>query len=1144
MKIAACYIVKDEGDELRRSLESVVSSVDEIVVADTGSQDNTVEVAQAFGARILSYPWRNHFGDARNFVLEQVESQWIIFLDADESFLHPEKVRTAIEDYLNKEPHADAMMLLRYNVDGKYEESTDLALRVLRNAPDLRYKGSIHEHLQKAHGARALELVFTDERLAISHTGYSASRKKDKALRNLVLLEKEVEANGGVSNPFLDGHLADSYYIIGDYRRALECVLRAIDSDVRFIGAQGSKYHIALESMRRLGMPPEDMLPLVRLAVRELPELPEFYGEQGIILSAMGRLEEAKVFLKKAISIHETHPVNYRESSYFSKNALAIVYQRLGEIAHLQGEEEQAEAYFQKALSIAPKNVSVTETYERFRKEREEKRIFISACYIVRNEAENLARSLESIKGEADEILVADTGSEDDTVSVAKRYGARVLSFPWIGDFSAARNFVLEHARGEWILFLDADEYFAEKTSGKLRELLKKCTDADQLLLFWRNIDADTGEVLLDSYAPRIFRNGPEFRYEGRIHEELRQGGEIIQRACTVPKESFILMHTGYSQSVNRGKAERNLALLLEELKTAKHPELLYMYLTEAYEGVGDDENAIKYAEKDIATGRKSVIYASRSYRVLLRILAKRPKEIERRTQAAARAVRDFPEIPEFHAEYAECLAQHGRFREAVTELDLAEQCLNQPGGLEPMLFPDEMRPMLEERRRFFQSCLDGEAQLNKDRSLRPSQSSPVRKFGRGNGKVLVSACVITKDEEENLPLWLESAGEIADELVVVDTGSNDGTVGLAKAAGARVEHFRWVNDFSAAKNYAISKTKGDWILFLDADEYFPKEQRSMVRDAIERYRMHPRVTELVFLRVNIEKETGRDQGTSMYVTRCFRNRDWLRYEGKIHENLTDISGRGRQVKQYVEGVVIYHTGYSDAVVRDKLRRNLFFLQEKERLGEKEALDDYYFADCHYGLGEYEKASEYAQKTIQEGIEPVGLEERPYSILVQSLMLLKRSREEIVAAFENATKRFPLDARFYMLWGIFDRENGADDEAEKHFLRGWELYQRAQRENPFKASQAAIFLPTACFSLGEYAAGKGMVREAADYLIEGLKLSNRNAPALRLLCHLLEGAPLEETASLLEVLYDKDRDGDFLSETLGGTGLWETMSKK
>ncbi len=406
-----------------------------------------------------------------------------------------------------------------------------------------------------------------------------------------------------------------------------------------------------------------------------------------------------------------------------------------------------------------------------------------------------------------------------------------------------------------------------------------------------------------------------------------------------------------------------------------------------------------------------------------------------------------------------------------------------------------------------------------------------------------ISACVVVKNEEVNLPLWLESMQDIADELVVVDTGSIDRTVQLAEAAGARVEHFQWINDFSAAKNYAISKAKGDWILFLDADEYFPKEQRSMVRDAIERYRMHPRVTELVFLLVNIEKETGRDQGTSMYVTRCFRNREWLRYEGKIHENLTDISGRGRRVKQYVEGVVIYHTGYSDAVVRDKLRRNLFFLQEKERLGEKETLDDYYFAECHYGLSEYEKAAEYAQKTIQEGIEPVGLEERPHSILVQSLMLLKRPREEIIAAFEAATGKFPLDARFYMLLGISDREHGDDSAAEAHFKQGVKLYQRARKENPFKASQAAIFLPTTWFSLGEFAARKGMNQEAASYLVEGLRMNNRNAKALQLLCVLLNNVPEGDMILILEELYDRNRDGEFLSEVLADTKFGEAYGK-
>lgn len=407
-----------------------------------------------------------------------------------------------------------------------------------------------------------------------------------------------------------------------------------------------------------------------------------------------------------------------------------------------------------------------------------------------------------------------------------------------------------------------------------------------------------------------------------------------------------------------------------------------------------------------------------------------------------------------------------------------------------------------------------------------------------------VSACVITKNEEENMPLWLESARDIADEMVVVDTGSTDRTVRLAEAAGARVEHFTWINDFSAAKNYAISRANGDWILFLDADEYFPKEHRPFVRDAIEKYRMHPRVTELVFLRVNIEKETERDQGTSMYVTRCFRNREWLRYEGRIHENLTDISGRGRQVKQYVKKAVIYHTGYSDALVRDKLRRNLSFLQEKERSGETEPLDYFYLADCYYGLGDYEKAAYYARKAIEDGIQPVGLEERPHSILVQSLMILKRTRAELTAVFEEATEKFPYDGRFCMLWGISDREHGDDSAAEKHFKQGFDLYQRAKRENPFKASQAAIFFPTACFSLGEFVARKGSRQEAASYIVEGLRLNKKNAAALRLLCELFEDGPVEDIVSLLDGLYDKQKDSAFLAKALGGTKLWEIWREK
>src|ERR1043165_7712525 len=82
----------------------------------------------------------------------------------------------------------------------------------------------------------------------------------------------------------------------------------------------------------------------------------------------------------------------------------------------------------------------------------------LSLALIVKNEARCLARCLESVRGILDEIVVVDTGSTDDTASIAKRYGAKISNFAWKDDFSIARNFALEQATGDWILVLDADE--------------------------------------------------------------------------------------------------------------------------------------------------------------------------------------------------------------------------------------------------------------------------------------------------------------------------------------------------------------------------------------------------------------------------------------------------------------------------------------------------------------------------------------------------------------------------------------------------------------------------------------------------------------------------------------------------------------
>ena len=253
----------------------------------------------------------------------------------------------------------------------------------------------------------------------------------------------------------------------------------------------------------------------------------------------------------------------------------------------------------------------------------EESHIKISLCYIVKNEVAVLERSLLSAEKAADEIVVVDTGSTDDTVNIARAHGARVFSYVWKEHFADARNFALEKVTGDWVVFLDADEYFTDETKANIRTVIENADRNGVLLLAlqWKNYDSDTGAHLVDVYTPRIFKNLPSLRYVGRIHEQLMENGEIIERVAFVPEEELCLIHTGYSLHLSKEKAERNLRLLLMDLKEAKHPEQLYMALAEAYEGVGDKENAVKYAEMDIARGRQAQTYASRSYRILINLL-------------------------------------------------------------------------------------------------------------------------------------------------------------------------------------------------------------------------------------------------------------------------------------------------------------------------------------------------------------------------------------------------------------------------------------------------------------------------------------------------------------------------------------------
>ncbi len=333
------------------------------------------------------------------------------------------------------------------------------------------------------------------------------------------------------------------------------------------------------------------------------------------------------------------------------------------------------------------------------------KQLRISACYIVKNEADVLQKSLESIRGQVDDILIVDTGSTDGTQEIAKNAGAHVITYAWKNHFAEARNYALSQLEADWVVFLDADEFFSPETKGNVRREIESAErdGVNLLLVQWKNYDTDTGRHLVDVYTPRIFRLMPSLRYEGRIHEQLRQNGGDVKGVRIVPEKQLTLIHTGYSSHLSKEKAARNLRLLLMDLEESKHPENLYMALAEAYDGTGNDEKAIRYAEMDIQRGRQPITYASRSYRLLLKKLASRPGSFARRKEIAAKAVQDFPELPEFHAEYAECLAQSGLYLKAIAEAKKARQAFHQYQSIEPLQFDEEGERILLQRQRIWE---------------------------------------------------------------------------------------------------------------------------------------------------------------------------------------------------------------------------------------------------------------------------------------------------------------------------------------------------------------------------------------------------------------------------------------------------------
>ena len=308
---------------------------------------------------------------------------------------------------------------------------------------------------------------------------------------------------------------------------------------------------------------------------------------------------------------------------------------------------------------------------------------------------------------------------------------------------------------------------------------------------------------------------------------------------------------------------------------------------------------------------------------------------------------------------------------------------------------------------------------------------------------MIISALCMVKNEATNLPRYLQNMRDVADELVVVDTGSTDNSMVIARNAGAVVYQYPWQNDFSKARNYALQHVRGDVIIFLDADEYYPAEVLPKLRLLIQSDMHNMKVGGLMAPRVDLDAE--RDNAYIDESKQCRIFRRGSRYRGSIHEQLILPKG---MIMLHDERLLFYHTGYSTSVVAEKLRRNLFLLEKKMKANEYtlDPMDFRYLMDCYYGLGDMEKAFAMSSKCLAYRMELAAEISYIYKIRVKSAVFAGFPQKLVLQILQEAVQYDK--GYFLLLTGLYFYEQGEKKKSLPYLMAGMEVAAKASKNNP------------------------------------------------------------------------------------------------
>ena len=292
-----------------------------------------------------------------------------------------------------------------------------------------------------------------------------------------------------------------------------------------------------------------------------------------------------------------------------------------------------------------------------------------------------------------------------------------------------------------------------------------------------------------------------------------------------------------------------------------------------------------------------------------------------------------------------------------------------------------------------------------------------------------ISLCMIVRDEAAELGACLAAARAAVDEIVLVDTGSSDGTTELARVAGARVASCAWSDDFAAARNRALELARGDWVLVLDADERLCEAAAARARLLAFAAQQTDSAGQLAVRNLAAEESRA-------LLTRFFPCRPEWRYAGRIHER---ILRAGREPARAPTGVTLEHHGYRADIVqaRGKLERNVRLLERELADAPQDAYLWYQLGRTRAVAGEHERALQAFEQALAACADDAPYGGHLLESAAYSLRALGRSRQALAWLSEAALDARRADSQFVL--ALLALDCGELARAEELFRRCLEL---------------------------------------------------------------------------------------------------------